>query len=335
MKRKLFSGTLLAGVLGLVSMAPAAHGSSLTLTPDGIGLGFVLTTFVDGYNFGGNYGPISQGIDSNGHVITGSVGDQKVYVFNDVDNQHLSDAILSPSYTCQTGNCNFAMATVGGEVYGAQAFGGAYEHFGSNGTFTPIAGLTITSNLGLWGDPVSKHLISASSAGLVDIDPLAGTFRTINANLFPDGVSVSPDGQTIYVENAGTVQSYNFSNGSLIHTYSTGHSPDGTGVISGGTLNGKVIVNNNDGTVGLLDPTKPDGDPTQFVIIASGGSRGDFVAPDVSNGTLFLNEQFEVDRLSCGPGCAIGSNATPEPGTFSLLFAAGAGIFALRRRLVR
>ncbi len=72
-----------------------------------------------------------------------------------------------------------------------------------------------------------------------------------------------------------------------------------TGVISGGALNGDIVVNNNDGTVGLLDPTKPDGDPNQFVLIATGGTRGDFVSPDLTNGTLFLSQNEQVARLSC------------------------------------
>jgi hypothetical protein len=321
--------------MALCIFTVSAQAGSLTLTAAGVSHGFTLSTFVDGYNFGGNYGPISQGVAANGKIITGSVGDQKVYVFNDVDNQHLSDATASSAYTCQTGNCNFAMATVGSEVYGGQALGGKYEHFAVDGTFTDVTGpvASLLSNLGMWGNPANGHLISASTSGLIDIDPSTGNVRIVNQNLFPDGVSVTPDGTTVFVENGGAIQSYNLADGSLIHTYSVGHGPDGTGVIYGGAYNGDVVVNNNDGTVGLLDPTKADGDPDQFVIIASGGSRGDFTSPDYSNGTLFLNEQFEVDRLSCGNGCTIGS-ATPEP--VSLALAGGGllllGLIARRRR---
>ena len=317
-----------AAVTLFILNAPARAGA-LSLTTDGISRGFVLTTFVDGYVFG-NYGPIAQGIAPTGKVITGSAGDGNVYVFNDVDNQHLSDAISATPYTCQTSNCNYAMATAGGEVYGAQAFGGVYEHFDSTGGHTPIAGLNLNSLLGMWGNPVNGHLIAASYAGLVDIDPVAGTYRVINAGLFPDGVSVSSDGMTAYVENGGAVQSYNIATGALIHTFITGHSPDGTGVIIGGPYDGDVVVNNNDGTVGLLDPSKADGDPLQYVIIASGGSRGDFASPDRNDGTLFLSELYEVDRLSCGPGCSIGVSSTPEPAT-QAMFATGLLLVGLLR----
>jgi len=176
------------------------------------------------------------------------------------------------------------------------------------------------------GDPVNGHLISASEKGLVDIDPVAGTFRVINASLFPDGVTVSPDGTTVYVAASGTVQAYNIATGALIESFSgpAGHLPDGTGVISGGTFNGDVIVNNNDGTVGLLDPTKANGNPSQYVTIASAGTRGDWVSPDTSNGTLFISQLDSADRLSCGTGCSIGSGpppppTVPEPSTWVML----------------
>jgi hypothetical protein len=295
--------------------------ASLILTPAGINDGFTLTTFVSGYS--GQYGPLSQGILSNGNVLTGSALDRKIYVFQDVDGQTLANAVSSVSYTCQTGNCNYAMTTAGGQVYGAQAFGGIYEHFASDGTSTPIPNLqnaNLRGYLGMWTNPVNQHIIAASNQGLVDIDPAAGTYRVVNASVFPDGVSVSPDGKVAYVENGGAIQSYNLSAGTLINTYFFGHAPDGTGVITTGKFTGDVVVNNNDGTVGLLDPTKPNGDPNQFVIIASGGTRGDFVSLDNNNGTLFLSQNEQVARLSCGSsGCFGPPTATPEPGTRSLI----------------
>jgi hypothetical protein len=185
----------------------------------------------------------------------------------------------------------------------------------------------------MWGNPVNGHIISSSDSGLVDIDPVAGTFRVINASVFGDGVTISADGTVAYVEVSGGISAYNIASGALLHSFTTGHSPDGTGVISGGLFNGDIIVNNNDGTVGLLDPSKANGDPTQFVIIATGGTRGDFVSPDLNNGTLFLSQNEEVARLSCGPNCSIGapSPGAPEPATV-LLFCAGLSALFLKRR---
>ena len=51
-------------------------------------------------------------------------------------------------------------------VYGAQAAGGAYEHFNNDGTFSPIPNLEalgVFDNFGMWGDPVNGDIISNST----------------------------------------------------------------------------------------------------------------------------------------------------------------------------
>jgi len=325
---------VLAGIfMALAAAKPAL--ASLILTQAGTDLGFTLSTFVSGYN--AQYGPLSQGIAPNGQVITGSLLNQRIYVFNDVDNQNLASAVASVPYTCESANCNFSMTTAGGQVYGAQASGGIFYRFASNGTFTPIPNLQaagLRGYFGMWGNPVNGHLIASSNLGLVDIDPVAGSFRVINAGLFPDGVSVSPDGTTAYLAIGVGVQAYSIATGALLNSFALGGGPDGTGVISGGALDGRVVSNNNNGTLVLLDPTKAVGDPLRSIVIATGGTRGDFVSPDTTNGTLFLSQNEQVARLSCGPGCSIGAPPvlTPEPATSALI---GGGLFALllmRRR---
>ena len=76
--------------------------------------------------FNGQYGPLSQGIATDGNVITGSFINRRISVFRDADGQTLPDAVTSVAYTCETSNCNFSMTTAGGQVYGAQAQGGIF-----------------------------------------------------------------------------------------------------------------------------------------------------------------------------------------------------------------
>jgi hypothetical protein len=325
MKRVAFS------LFALAALCSNANASALTLTADGVTDGFTLTTFLSGYS-AADYGPLAQGI-SNGNVITGSShgsAGTNIYVLPDVDGQTLAAAINTVPFSCQTGNCNYAMTTAGGKVYGAQAFGGTYQQFSSNGTPTAMTGAVagLTSNLGMWGNPVNGHIISASTVGLVDINPTTGAFSVI-AGIFPDGVSVSPDGTKAFVELNGNISVYDLTTHALLATYSgNGHGPDGTGAISGGLFNGFIVVNNNDGTVGLINPTTGIED-----IIAAGGNRGDFVSPDTSNGTLFISQEDAIDRLSCGPGCTIGVGSVPEPSTWAMMLLGFAGIgFAAYRR---
>ena len=333
--RPQFAAAALFAVSLLGVSIPQAH-AQLTLTPAGVADGFTLDTFVGGYNFSGNYGPLAQGILPNGNVITGSMGDATIFVFPDSNNLTLGSAISATPYAFTTSNPNWAMATAGDTpasqgVYGAQLFGGVFVQFNSSGGFTPMTGLvsTFRDNLGMWGDPVNGHLIAASQSGLIDITPSTGAVRSINASLFPDGVTVSPDGTKIYGALGGNVVEIDMTTGNVLATFNgQGRGPDGTGVLIGGLFNGDIIVNNNDGTVGLIDPTV--GTET---IIAGGGTRGDFVSADTSNGTLFLSQLHAVDRLGCGPGCSISvSPGVPEPSTWAMMLIGFAGLgFAFRQ----
>jgi hypothetical protein len=325
-KARLYA-SIFAGSLLLASAVPA--NATLTLTAAGVGDGFSLSTFVSGYP-PATYGPLSVGVLPDGNLITGSYANAALYTFTDADGQTLGSALSKIPYTYQTGNPQYIFATVNGQVYGAQVAGGTIGQFSNTGAFTPIPNLAsagVKAFYGMWADPANNDLIASSSKGLIEINPTTGTYRVINASVFPDGVTVSPNGATVYAEVGGAISAYSVSTGTLLKTYATGHSPDGTGVISGGSFNGDLIVNDNDGTVLLLDTAT-----SNITTIASGGSRGDFVSPDTNNGTLFLSQQESILRLACAPDCSIGSTSgTPEPGTLTLL-AAGFGALALLTR---
>ena len=185
---------------------------------------------------------------------------------------------------------------------------------------------------GLAGNPVTGNLVATSTSGLINLDPATGinAFITNPPNL-GDGVSISPDGKTAYVAIFGQseVLGYDIVTGTQVFSAtSLPGGPDGTAIITGGVLSGDIIVNNNDGTVGLIDANT--GIET---IIASGGTRGDFASPDLSDGSLLVYESDSAWRLTLA-GSGIGGpppTNVPEPATLALLGIAAAAM-AWRRR---
>ncbi len=321
-------------VSSLLAIAAPAR-ATLTLTTSGINLGFTASTFVSGLPDipGFNEGPFGLALTGNDNVLVMDYANATRYVFADVDNQTPADAL----------NTVFATPTSQGYASGVgAAYGGNganFVKFNDDGTEAGTLVPTATPYLGMAADPVSGHLIATTTnQGLIDIDPVANTFRVIQATIGStgDGVSLSPDGSIAYVGFYGTghVLGYSVANGSIVFdSGSIGHFPDGTGVIaSNNSLNGMIVVNGEDGDVLLVDPNGATGN---FVIIATTGQRGDYVAADRSNGTLLLDYSTEVDRLSCGQNCFIGSPmpSVPETQTWAM-FAAGLGLlpFVVRRR---
>lgn len=338
-----------AAALVFFLAAAQAFGNGLTLTAAGVADGFALSTFAttNPGNTGCCAGPFGIAVASSSNIIVSDGGTGNLYVFTDSDGQTLGSALFTQPSSSGTS----AYATAGGNAYGAQ--GGQFVEFNPNGTVNHVlTGVAAGPDLGMWGNPVNGHIIATSGAGLIDIDPLAnggtGSFRVINASGDGDGVSVSPDGKTAYVEQGGEIVGYDIATGAVVFDSNTltgdpvintgPGGADGSGVItSKGSLNGDIIVNFNGngfntGGVGLIDPTAGT-----FTMIATGGTRGDYVSPDTNNGTLFMDYSDTVERLGCGPGCSIGGPppTTPEPGNWLLLATGMAGLLLLYRRQQR
>ena len=89
---------------------------------------------------------------------------------------------------------------------------------------------------------------------------------------------------------------------------------------------GSLYATNNDagGIVYRLNPDGSINSPltgagiSAVTLVATGGSRGDYVGVDSTNGTLFLTQTDSVYRLDCGPSCFfVPPPPMPEPGTYA------------------
>lgn len=303
--------------------------AALSLNAAGIADGFSLSTFYSDPAV--NYGLLGA-VSAPGNTVIGSgYARGQIYKFNDVDGQLFGSALLGVA----AGGSPTGIASAGGKVY-VGLLGGNYYSVDTNSlALTPLAlSAPVNARYGLWGNQTNGHLVASTVQGLLDINPLTGSVVLVGSpGGNTDGVTISPDGKIAYNEtDSNAIFGYSLvSPNPSVPVFSvTGlaHGPDGTGIISGGAFDGDIIVNNNDGTVGLIDHLT--GIET---IIATGGTRGDLVTPDSSNGTLFLSSSDQLYRLSCGQNCSIGSVPdVPEPATISLMGLGLAGLWLRHRR---
>jgi hypothetical protein len=340
-RRMALKAFVVGSALSALAAMPQAHAGILTLTPQGVADGFTLSQFAylnSGYENTFNFGPFGVAYAGNGNVIVSNSPNNTMYSFKDTDGQTTASALntISGGGTSTTG-----MASLGGVAYGADEATGGFAAYNSDGTINhALADVNTSPYLGMAGDPARNSIISTSGAGLIEIDPAAngglGSYRLI-ASVFGDGVSVSADGKTAYLEDGDQIVGFDIATGATVLTSPFIAGLDGTGVISGGAFDGDIVANSNNGFIDLYDPTT-----TGLTTIASGGSRGDYAMNDPSTGTLLLDYSEGVYRLSCGAGCSIGGGgpsgpSTPELSTWVMMSFgfAGMGFVAYRTRKAR
>lgn len=323
--RRIFRALSAAFVaLGLFATLPAQ--AQLALTPAGIMKGFTLSLFVDQVPASGFCcGPLGIGTNSLGQVVMQDYPNGRNYVFNDVDGQHFGASLSSAAFS--SFSYGAAITNSGGTLYATNNdAGGVIYKLNADGSINSPLTLPGAGGHGLWTNPATGHLVAATSSVINDINPTTGAFAPIVSGVNVDGVSVSQDGLTIYGATGGHVFGWNYA-GALVFDSGNIGSPDGTGVIQGSNLfSGDIVANSNDGTVWLLDPVTHTN-----TVIASGGSRGDYVGVDGTNGSLFLTQTDSVYRLGCGADCFFTPPPVPEPETYALMLA-GLGVLAAATR---
>ncbi|HEY2561840.1 MAG TPA: PEP-CTERM sorting domain-containing protein [Caldimonas sp.] len=300
----------------VVALASPAAQAQLHLTASGTTLGFTLSLFVDEVPASGFCcGPLGIATNSFGQVVMQDYPNGKNYVFTDVDNQHFSASLSSAPFA--SFSYGAAITNSGGVLYATNNDAGQiiYKLNADGSINTPLTGPGIGGH-GIATNFATGHLVAANGSTIRDVNQLTGTSTIIVSGVDVDGVSVSADGTVVYGAGAGHVFGWNYS-GTLVYDSGALGSPDGTGVIQGASLfAGDIVSNDNEGDVWLLDPN------THLnTLIATGGTRGDYVGLDGGNGSLFLTQTDSVYRLTCGPGCFFTPPPVPEPESWAMLVA--------------
>jgi hypothetical protein len=321
--------TLAATVLGLFCWGAGRANADIMLTPAAVAQGFQLSTFATGFPstpyVPAPVGPLGIAFPAGGGVlVTAYPGG--VYSFpTNTDGQSAGSAIANYGRGNATG-----LAMVGNNIYMAQQLAGAVVQINANGSYQRTVATGLPNATGLVSNPVNGHLfVSSSGAGnlaVYEVDPTASAnaVRTFLPNTDLDGLTITADGKTLYGATGTGVRGYDTTTGAVV--WDSGFIPGGTDGASLGTgiLSGNIFVNNNDGSIVEVNLAT-----LAQTLIATGGSRGDFVtaAPD---GSLLLTQSDSVVRLTAPSGGGFGNQLpavpNPEPSTLALL---GLGTVAL------
>ena len=285
---------------------------SLTLTQAGRDAGIALSTFaVDfpHYNNGdGDAGPFGMAFPSSGGVLVSDIfGNVRGFP---TDNDGQSATWFTPGQNYGVSNA-LGMAQVGGSIYLAQQNLGRLIRINDDGTPGQIIVPNLVHATGIVANPANGHLFitafvsgqgSSFNNSIVDVDSSAGTYSLLVGNLqIPDGVVMSDDGSSLYVAVSGTGHVLGFDPNTQEQIYDSGvisGIPDG--IVEGtGPLAGKLFVNTNSGTVVEVDIATG-----QQTVIASGGSRGDFVTIDPRDGSALFTQTDRIVRFTFPFGAA-------------------------------
>jgi hypothetical protein len=321
--------TFVLAALALTHAAPAS--AQLALTPQGVADGFGLSTVISGIPSTGCCGPLGSATNSLGQIVLQVYSDNN-FLFKDMDGQTFGAALSHASPPVTATSYGMAITDDLGTLYtGNRDTGGLLLKLNNDGSLNTVVATTPSSGVaghGIATNPATHDIVADSDSGIWDINPATGVATHIvsTSDNF-DGVSLSADGKTIYVADSsiGHVLGFNYS-GTQVYDSGFIGTPDGTGVIGGkGRFAGDIVANENSGVVLLLAAKGLLPDGNAFDVIASGGTRGDYVGVDGTNGSLFLSQTNTLDRLTCGPDCSF-VGKVPEPSTWVMMALGFAGL---------
>jgi hypothetical protein len=310
-------------LLALVIVASSSFFGSqvlgqMALTQGSINAGLTLTTFASNFPSSGSVGPLGiLFLLSGGVMVTDYPGNLRILP-NDANGQDASAVADARKY----GNHDaVGLAQLGSAIYMTDQAVGDLDLINANGSPNRMVNTSLPDVTGITPDPYTWHLyVSQSNFNtIVEIDPTNGSATTFATPTFPDGLYLSPDGNTLYAAANDHILGYNVATKALIFDSGPVGNVDGI-VLGSGIEAGNVIGNTNSGQIIAVNLTT-----SVETVLATGGSRGDFVTIDPTNGSLLVTQSTTILRLT-------GATSVPEPGSASLVL--GMALLVVRRRRI-
>ena len=316
--RTRLSAVCAIGITTTFAFSAHADPTGMTLTAAGSAL-FTLSTFADNFPITSSpcCGPLGIAFPTTGGVMVADYpGNVRVFA-TDTDGQQASAGAIGQNYGAGNG---VGLASLNGNIYMTEQSAGRLVQLNNDGTFNHNVNTSLPFATGLAANSSNNVLYVSNGSNIQAVNATTGV-ATLFANAGADGLTLSADHSTLYAEVGSHILGFLTSNGSEVFDsgFIAGQA-DGVAIGATGALAGKLFVNTNSGTIVEIDIAT-----LAQTLIATGGSRGDFVNVDPLNNTLLLTQTDDIIRLTPISGTFEGGN-TPLPATLPL-FASGAGVF--------
>jgi hypothetical protein len=231
---------------------------------------------------------------SGGVLVSDSSGNVRLFP-SDTDGQNAATVVPVSGASYGAGTTS-GLARVGANLYLMMSGLNHIAQINDEGTLSNVLAKG-TAPLGVAVNPLNGHLfVSSFNSKIYDVNPVTGA-ASVFLNVSADGLAFDPSSGILYAAAAGNtrVEAFNITTKALVYdSGSIAGGPDGI-ALGTGPVAGNLFVNTNGGTVVEVNlATKAQ------TIIASGGSRGDFVTVDPNNGTLLLTQSDRIMRLKPG-----------------------------------
>ena len=326
--------------IGLCSLVASPSRADMVLTNAGQTAGFQLTTFATGFSHTGTtttgIGPLGIAFAPSGVVLVSTEPGDLYRLPNHQDGQSVTSAniVSHVSATNLQG-----LSTLGERVFVSSDGGGSLFEIHSSNNFSTVNytkfGPTLSIARDLRTNFATGNLFVVTGDGIIAVNPSSGASRLVTPQGGGDGMTIDESGKTVYLTDyaGGHVLGFNIQTGTPV--FDSGFISNNPIHIDGialgtGSLARELFVNDNGGRLWEVDL-----DTKAQTLIGTGGSRGDYVAVDPTDGTLFITQSDRILHLTAPGGGGFGGSV-PEPSSFVLLglgLIGGFRILARRRRI--